>query len=85
MYQAVYGATAVGMFLFSSIKAFVYGWSTLRASSHLHDTVFYKVRSNFFHVVTSIIPCSRKKGTRLCLKWGDITQLVIGNHPLSSF
>uniref|UniRef100_A0A8C4RA30 Uncharacterized protein n=1 Tax=Eptatretus burgeri TaxID=7764 RepID=A0A8C4RA30_EPTBU len=43
MYQAVYGATAIGMLLFSSIKAFVYGWATLRASSHLHDTVFYKV------------------------------------------
>uniref|UniRef100_UPI00358FE290 ATP-binding cassette sub-family C member 12 isoform X2 n=1 Tax=Myxine glutinosa TaxID=7769 RepID=UPI00358FE290 len=43
MFQAVYAAAAIGMLLFSSIKAFVYGWATLRASSHLHDTVFYKV------------------------------------------
>ncbi|XP_078527762.1 ATP-binding cassette sub-family C member 12-like [Lissotriton helveticus] len=42
-YQLIYGMTIVGMIVFSFIKGFAFTKATLKASSNLHDKVFYKV------------------------------------------
>nr|XP_060643937.1 ATP-binding cassette sub-family C member 12-like isoform X1 [Anolis sagrei ordinatus] len=42
-YQLVYGMSIIGMIILSFIKGFVFTKTTLRASSNLHNTVFYKI------------------------------------------
>lgn len=43
MYQGVYGGTLGLILVFGAIKSLVFMKLTLRASSHMHDTVFVKV------------------------------------------
>ncbi|XP_078526662.1 ATP-binding cassette sub-family C member 12 isoform X2 [Lissotriton helveticus] len=42
-YQLIYGMTIVGMLVFSVIKGYAFTKVTLKASSNLHDNVFYKI------------------------------------------
>ncbi|XP_062818077.1 ATP-binding cassette sub-family C member 12 isoform X5 [Anolis carolinensis] len=42
-YQLVYGMSIIGMIILSFIKGFAFTKTTLRASSTLHNTVFYKI------------------------------------------
>ncbi|XP_042293366.1 ATP-binding cassette sub-family C member 12-like isoform X2 [Sceloporus undulatus] len=42
-YQLVYGMSIISMIILSFIKGFVFTKTTLRASSTLHNTVFYKI------------------------------------------